>query len=91
MTGELKIVRTIDELRTALAVHRRSGATIGVIALFEEQAALLQELVAERIPEDEWKEHDLVVVTPDGFQGDERALGGSHESASSKVTFQAPA
>jgi very-short-patch-repair endonuclease len=49
-----------------------SGATIGVIALFEEQAALLQELVAERIPEDEWDEHDLVVVTPDGFQGDER-------------------
>jgi very-short-patch-repair endonuclease len=49
-----------------------SSATIGVIALFEEQAALLQELVAQQIPEDEWEEHDLVVVTPDGFQGDER-------------------
>jgi very-short-patch-repair endonuclease len=49
-----------------------SGASIGVMALFEEQATLLQELVAEHIPEEEWEEHDIVVVTPDGFQGDER-------------------
>lgn len=49
-----------------------AGASIGVICLFAEQVELVQELVAESIDEDEWEEHDLVVVNPDGFQGDER-------------------
>lgn len=48
------------------------GASIGVLCLFEEQVELVQELVAERIDESEWAEHQLVVVNPDGFQGDER-------------------
>jgi very-short-patch-repair endonuclease len=62
----------VTYLRKLVTSEDYSSATIGVIALFEEQAALLQELVAQQIPEDEWEEHDLVVVTPDGFQGDER-------------------
>jgi very-short-patch-repair endonuclease len=49
-----------------------AGASIGVICLFEEQVALIQDLVADRIAPEEWEEHDLVVVNPDGFQGDER-------------------
>lgn len=48
------------------------GATIGVMCLFEEQVALVQDLVAERIPPEEWEDHALVVINPDGFQGDER-------------------
>lgn len=49
-----------------------SGATFGVICLFEEQVRLVQDLVAEEIDPKRWEEHDLVVVNPDGFQGDER-------------------
>ena len=48
------------------------GASIGVLCLFEEQVALLQELVAEAIPVEEWEDHNLTVINPDGFQGDER-------------------
>jgi very-short-patch-repair endonuclease len=49
-----------------------SEATFGVICLFEEQMRLLSELVLEMIPEELCLEHELVVVNPDGFQGDER-------------------
>ena len=48
------------------------AASIGVLCLFEEQVALIQTLIADRIPSEEWEEHKLVVVNPDGFQGDER-------------------
>jgi hypothetical protein len=48
------------------------GSSIGVMCLFEEQVALVQELVGERVPTEEWSEHELVVINPDGFQGDER-------------------
>jgi very-short-patch-repair endonuclease len=50
------------------------GASIGVICLFEEQVALVQDLVADRIAPEEWEDHDLVVINPDGFQGDERDI-----------------
>jgi len=49
-----------------------AGATIGVLCLFEEQVALVKELVTDAIDPAEWDEHKLVVVNPDGFQGDER-------------------
>ena len=29
-------------------------------------------MVAERVPEQAWLDHELVVINPDGFQGDER-------------------
>ena len=51
-----------------------SGASIGVMCLFEEQVSLVEELVASSIPAEEWEEHSLVVVNPDGFQGDERDI-----------------
>jgi very-short-patch-repair endonuclease len=49
-----------------------TGATIGVLCLFEEQVALVHDLVTDIIDPDEWDDHELVVVNPDGFQGDER-------------------
>ncbi len=49
-----------------------ADCSVGVLCLFEEQIALLQDLIAETIEESEWEEHDLVVANPDGFQGDER-------------------
>ena len=49
-----------------------SDATFGVICLFEEQMRLVSEIVLEKVSEELCLEHDLVVVNPDGFQGDER-------------------
>ena len=49
-----------------------TDATFGVICLFEEQMRLMNDLVRDRIPEELRTAHDLVVVNPDGFQGDER-------------------
>jgi very-short-patch-repair endonuclease len=49
-----------------------SGASIGVLCLFSDQVALVQELVNDRFDEADIAEHDIVVVNPDGFQGDER-------------------
>ncbi len=49
-----------------------ANATFGVICLFEEQMGLVSEMVADRISEESRTAHDLVVVNPDGFQGDER-------------------
>ena len=48
------------------------GASIGVLCLFEEQVALVNEMVTDAIDPAEWEEHAIVVVNPDGFQGDER-------------------
>jgi len=49
-----------------------SGASFGVICLFEEQMRLMADLVADTIPEELRAAHRLIVVNPDGFQGDER-------------------
>ena len=48
------------------------GASIGVLCLYEEQVGLINEMVAEAIDPAEWEDHSIVVVNPDGFQGDER-------------------
>jgi very-short-patch-repair endonuclease len=72
--NETEARAVVQHLSKLVTSEDYSGASIGVICLFEEQAALLQELVAEQIPEEEWEEHALVVVTPDGFQGDERDI-----------------
>lgn len=49
-----------------------SNASFGVICLFEQQVRLVSDLVSEHISEEDRLEHQLVVVNPDGFQGDER-------------------
>ena len=62
----------VAKLKDMLAHPAYNDATFGVICLFEEQVRLVQDLVAERIDPEVWEAHDLVVVNPDGFQGDER-------------------
>ena len=62
----------LAKLKSLLTHPAYSEATFGVICLFEEQVGLVQELVAEQIDPELWEAHDLVVVNPDGFQGDER-------------------
>src|SRR5262249_44519912 len=62
----------VDFLAWLIESPDYAGASMGVMCLFEEQVALLQELVADHIPPEKWTEYDLTVVNPDGFQGDER-------------------
>lgn len=62
----------VARLKEHLSDPGYAGASFGAICLFEEQMRLLSDLVAEEIDEDERIAHDLVVVNPDGFQGDER-------------------
>lgn len=64
----------VDYLSEVVKDPEYAGASIGVICLFEEQVTLIQDLVTNRIEPQEWEEHDLVVVNPDGFQGDERDI-----------------
>lgn len=62
----------IDELTRLLANPGYATATFGVVCLFEEQMRLMNELVSAAVDEETRRAHDLVVVNPDGFQGDER-------------------
>jgi very-short-patch-repair endonuclease/KaiC/GvpD/RAD55 family RecA-like ATPase len=62
----------VDYLAQLVADPDYDGASIGVMCLFEEQVALVQDMIADRMPPEEWEDHDLVVINPDGFQGDER-------------------
>jgi len=62
----------VSKLQELLSHPAYFEATFGVICLFEEQVRLVQDLVSELIDPEQWKAHQLVVVNPDGFQGDER-------------------
>ncbi|HYL76251.1 MAG TPA: AAA domain-containing protein [Bryobacteraceae bacterium] len=62
----------VQALREKLEDPGYAHASFGVICLFEEQMQLVNELVTERIDAELRSAHDLVVVNPDGFQGDER-------------------
>lgn len=62
----------VTQLRSLMANPGYSDASFGVVCLFEQQVGLIQDLVPEQIDEDLRESHDLVVVNPDGFQGDER-------------------
>jgi very-short-patch-repair endonuclease len=64
----------IDHLLQMLNDPGYAEASFGVICLFQEQMRLVHDLVAEKIPEELRSAHDLVVVNPDGFQGDEREV-----------------
>jgi very-short-patch-repair endonuclease len=72
--NEIEAHALVDFLAKMVEDPDYAGASIGVACLFEEQVALIQELVTDRIEPEEWEEHDLVVVNPDGFQGDERDI-----------------
>jgi very-short-patch-repair endonuclease len=62
----------VNTLRSHLEHPGYADASFGVLCLFEEQMRLVNDLIAENIAEDIRSAHDLVVVNPDGFQGDER-------------------
>lgn len=64
--------RLVNHLHEMLRHPAYAEASFGVICLFQEQMRLVNDLVAEQIPEELRSAHDLVVVNPDGFQGDER-------------------
>jgi very-short-patch-repair endonuclease/KaiC/GvpD/RAD55 family RecA-like ATPase len=70
--NEVEATALVDLLGRIVVDPDYAGAEIGVLCLFEEQVALVNDLVAEAIDVAEWDEHKLVVVNPDGFQGDER-------------------
>lgn len=62
----------VEYLKQLLSNPAYSEATFGVICLFEQQMQLVNELVAEEVDDEVATAHQLVVVNPDGFQGDER-------------------
>ncbi len=70
--NEIEARELIGKLHEMLIHPAYSEASFGVICLFQEQMRLVSDLVAELIPEEIRNSHDLVVVNPDGFQGDER-------------------
>ena len=70
--NEVEARALVEHLREMLEHPAYSNATFGVICLFEQQMQLVNDLVAEVIDEELRTDHDLVVVNPDGFQGDER-------------------
>jgi len=72
--NEVEALALVQYLEKILHNPMYEGATVGVICLFEEQMRLVAELVAERISDESRAEYAVVVVNPDGFQGDEREV-----------------
>ena len=70
--NEIEAKMLVEHLAHMVEDPDYNGASIGVLCLFEEQVALVKEMVMATIAPEEWEEHDIVVVNPDGFQGDER-------------------
>ena len=70
--NEIEARSLVTQLHQMLRHPGYSEASFGVICLFEEQMRLVNDLVAEHIADELRGSHDLVVVNPDGFQGDER-------------------
>ena len=70
--NEVEATAVVDFLKQLVRDPDYAGASIGVMCLFEEQVALVQDLVATQVPAEEWEDHQIVVINPDGFQGDER-------------------
>jgi very-short-patch-repair endonuclease len=62
----------VEHLLTMLRNPAYAEASFGVICLFQEQMRLVNDMVVEQVPDELRSAHDLVVVNPDGFQGDER-------------------
>ena len=62
----------VDHLKSMLTSPNYDGASFAVLCLFLDQMDYIQGLVADEIDEDVWRAHDLVVLNPDGMQGDER-------------------
>lgn len=70
--NEREAERLVEQLKRVLEDPAYADTSVGVLALFDEQVRLLNDLIAERIPEELRTDHDLIVSNPDGVQGDER-------------------
>ncbi|MCG3775993.1 MAG: hypothetical protein JW395_2842 [Nitrospira sp.] len=70
--NEAEAQAVVDLLLTLVHDPDYHGATMGIMCLFEEQVELIRDLVADQVPPAKWDDHDLVIINPDGFQGDER-------------------
>lgn len=68
----LEAQAVVTHLRLLMGNPGYSDASFGVLCLFEEQVRLIQDLVSQQIDQELREVHNLVVVNPDGFQGDER-------------------
>jgi very-short-patch-repair endonuclease len=70
--NEIEARELVAFLRTLMEHPGYVDASFGVICLFEEQMRLINDMATEQIPEELRVAHQLVIVNPDGFQGDER-------------------
>jgi very-short-patch-repair endonuclease len=70
--NEIEAKVLVEHLARMVEDPDYAGASIGVLCLYEEQVGLINEMVAQAIDPAEWEDHSIVVVNPDGFQGDER-------------------
>src|SRR5581483_1791302 len=58
----------VAKLGELLSHPTYATATFGVVCLFDDQVALVRDLVTEEVGQELWERHQLVVVNPDGFQ-----------------------
>jgi very-short-patch-repair endonuclease len=70
--NEVEAHDLVSHLKSMLSSSDYASATFGVLCLFQEQVEFIQSLVEDEIDENLWRKHDLVVLNPDGMQGDER-------------------
>lgn len=70
--NQREAIELVNMLRSHLEHPGYADASFGILCLFEEQMRLVNDVVAEHIQDEIRSAHDLVVVNPDGFQGDER-------------------
>lgn len=52
----------------------KNGFTIGVISMIREQCEKIREFIEERLPDDVWTDYELMIGTPEEFQGNERDI-----------------
>ena len=50
----------------------KESFTIGVISMIREQCDLINDLAQEKLPNDVWTKYELMIGTPEEFQGNER-------------------
>lgn len=52
----------------------KNNFTIGVVSMIREQCEKIIELIQENLPDEVWRDYDLMIGTPEEFQGNERDI-----------------
>lgn len=52
----------------------KNDFSIGVVSMIREQCEKIGELIEEKLPDEIWREHELMIGTPEEFQGNERDI-----------------